>query len=379
MRRKKHPRLHNGLGSIKYLGSGRSNPYAVYPPEYRITDRGNMIYKRALCYVPDWYTGFAVLVSFNAGTYRPGDEIEIARKAAGAPAASLDLLSRKILADYRLIQGHEVAGPTFGDVWDEYEVFRFGEHAPRKFSEETRRQFQNCRRFFRHLDDRRISEVRLSDLQTIIDGMSEVYSKSYTKMAASFLSTVYHYALNHDYIKTDYSTRIVIPIIARESVKGEAFSREDLRIIWREANAGDQTAQSILVHCYSGFRVSAFYDRFVVDLDRMVFEGGVKTYRRQVPIIPEIAPFVHAPVWDCNKQGVNPRIRKFCEAHGMRPHTSHDCRHTFKSLLDRYDVAPIAQRLLMGHSAGSDVHDLVYTHYDLEDLRREISKIRVEM
>ena len=30
-RRKKYPKLPNGFGSIKYLGKGRSNPYAVYP------------------------------------------------------------------------------------------------------------------------------------------------------------------------------------------------------------------------------------------------------------------------------------------------------------------------------------------------------------
>ena len=31
-RRKKHPRLPNGYGSIKYLGKNRRNPYGVYPP-----------------------------------------------------------------------------------------------------------------------------------------------------------------------------------------------------------------------------------------------------------------------------------------------------------------------------------------------------------
>ena len=31
-RRKKHPKLPNGYGQIRYLGKGRRNPYGVYPP-----------------------------------------------------------------------------------------------------------------------------------------------------------------------------------------------------------------------------------------------------------------------------------------------------------------------------------------------------------
>lgn len=378
MKRKKHPRLHNGLGSIKYLGSGRSNPYAVYPPEYRITDRGNMIYKRALCYVPDWYTGFAVLVSFNAGTYRPGDEIEIARKAAGAPSASLDALSRKILADYRLIQHHEIAAPRLREVWDEYEEYRFGPHAPRKFSESTLHGYKNARRFFVSLEEKPISEISLSELQQIIDAAAEKYSKNYTTVVASVISNVYSYAVAHDLIRVDYSKRIVIPIAAREAVPGKAFSRDELRLLWRKAREGDRIAQALVVHCYSGFRISAFFDRFVIDRDRMIFEGGVKTYRRPVPILPEILPFIHDPIYPGCKPYINAQIHEFCRGNGLQDHTSHDCRHTFKALLDRAGVTPVAQRVLMGHSAGTDVHDAVYTHLDLEDLRREMSKIRIE-
>lgn len=377
MKKKRHPRLGNGLGTIKYLGSGRTNPYAVYAPEYRITPKGSMVYKRALCYVPDWYTGFAVLVSFRAGTYKPGDEVEIARKAASAPVGALDELSRKIIADYRLIQNNEILSPTLGEVWDMYQEYRFGIHAPKKFSDSTVRQDANARRFFSDLESKRITKITLLDLQGIVDKMAETYSNSYVKIVISQLSTVFSYAAKYDFIKVDYSKRLVVPMIARDLVPGEAFSTSDLKVIYDEAAAGDEIARAILIHCYSGFRISAYYDSFVVDLEKKVFEGGVKTGRRQVPILEELLPFVSDPVWPVPKAYVNDRIRKFCRAHGIRDHSSHDCRHTFKSLMDRFGVNPVAQRLLMGHAPGSDVHDAVYTHYELEDLRRELEKIRI--
>ena len=48
-KRKKHPRLPNGYGSIRYLGKSRKNPYAVHPPADIDGNR-----PPALCYVDDW-------------------------------------------------------------------------------------------------------------------------------------------------------------------------------------------------------------------------------------------------------------------------------------------------------------------------------------
>ena len=55
-RRKKHSRLPNGYGSIRYLGKNRKNPYAVHPPANIDGDR-----PAALCYVDDWMKGFIIL------------------------------------------------------------------------------------------------------------------------------------------------------------------------------------------------------------------------------------------------------------------------------------------------------------------------------
>ena len=53
-RRKKHSRLPNGYGSIRYLGKNRKNPYAVHPPANIDGDR-----PAALCYVDDWMKGLS--------------------------------------------------------------------------------------------------------------------------------------------------------------------------------------------------------------------------------------------------------------------------------------------------------------------------------
>ena len=56
MAKRKHPKLPNGFGSIKKLSGNRTNKYGVYPPTTEFNKNGSPVSKKALCYVPDWYT-----------------------------------------------------------------------------------------------------------------------------------------------------------------------------------------------------------------------------------------------------------------------------------------------------------------------------------
>lgn len=55
-------------------------------------------------------------------------------------------------------------------------------------------------------------------------------------------------------------------------------------------------------------------------------------------------------------------------------HTPHDCRHTCNTLMDNAGVNRIARYKIMGH-AGKDINEKVYSHKDLEELRKELEKI----
>ena len=61
-RRKKHQKLPNGFGSIKYLGKGRYKPYGVYPPVTEYTAKGPVTPK-ALAYVETWDEGYAFILT----------------------------------------------------------------------------------------------------------------------------------------------------------------------------------------------------------------------------------------------------------------------------------------------------------------------------
>ena len=139
--KRKYPRLPNGMGSIKYLGKGRSNPYGVYAPEYKLSEK-SICYPKAICYVDDWYVGFAVLVAYKAGAYHPGDEIEISRQRKSIPDWEMSDLSKKILADYRSIGAKKeeiqnLQKHKFKDLYEAYMEKRFGQFATAPFAEHT--------------------------------------------------------------------------------------------------------------------------------------------------------------------------------------------------------------------------------------------------
>ena len=68
-------RLPSGFGSVRYLGKGRCNPYAVHPPESSAkTPQSKNRRPPALCYVRSRETGIKILMIYHAGLYTPGLE-----------------------------------------------------------------------------------------------------------------------------------------------------------------------------------------------------------------------------------------------------------------------------------------------------------------
>lgn len=66
-------RLPSGFGSVRYLGKGRKNAYAVHPP-VKMNPGEKAIRPPALCYVPDRNSGFKVLSLYHAGLFQGGLE-----------------------------------------------------------------------------------------------------------------------------------------------------------------------------------------------------------------------------------------------------------------------------------------------------------------
>ncbi len=381
-KRKKHERLPNSYGSIRYIGKNRKNPYAVHPPCTEISKEGDYVRPPAICYVDDWYVGFAVLNAWHAGTYHPGDEI-LFKSYRSVASGDLDAFCKRLLTDFSAHRHVEEAKKenelTFAQVYDHFFEWKYGEHAAKKLSVQSRNStiaaFKNCSQ----IHDRIFRDLRLDDLQKCLDECT--LKKSSVELIAMVIKQVYKFAKPRDLCGEDYSQYLVIPD-GEEDEHGIPFTDLELRWLWERQD--NPNIELLLIMCYSGFRISA-YRNLEVNMDQWYFKGGVKTDAgkgRIVPIHTAIRPLVKKRM---DRDGVMLRVLpntfRVALKSALRPlkvlHTPHDCRHTFSALCEKYGVKEADRKRMLGHSFGSDITNGIYGHRTLEELRLELEKIEV--
>lgn len=380
-RRRKHPRLPNAFGSIRYIGAGRAKPYAVHPPCTDFSDTG-YIRPKALCYVDDWYVGFAVLLAYRAGTYKPGDELTIADQRRGSDTAELDDFCRRLLSDYQARNREFVeefrSAKTFAEVYAEFYEWKFGEFAAKKLSESskatTKAAFNRCA----EIHSRNIKLITVQELQTVVNNCKG--SQATVELVVSLLKQLFRFAESRSYVDKNVAQHVIMPAMEGDE-HGVPFTSEDVRHLWELRS--DPVAEMLLIMCYTGMRITEYAKIDEINLDEWYLRGGIKTAsgkNRIVPIHPAIRPLISERI---QRDGVlittsvtfRKKMHAFLDAHNFEQHTPHDCRHTFSALCERYGVHPADRKRMLGHSFGSDITDGVYGHRTLADLMAEIEKI----
>jgi integrase len=199
-------------------------------------------------------------------------------------------------------------------------------------------------------------------------------------------SELYKYALFNGIVLQDLSVMVKVPKRDDRKVKTPFTSSEieSLKV------SDDDFAKYAYIMIYTGFRASEFISIKREDISEdYVITGGMKTQAgkdRLVPcnekIIPLVQEFlngtseylVHTP--DGKPMNYNQFVYRFksaMERHNMQ-HTPHDTRHTFITLLSNAEANKVSIERLSGH-ASKGVTDSVYTHKDLEQLKKAINLI----
>lgn len=377
-KRKKYPRLPNGFGSIRYLGKGRRNPYAIHPPTHLDASTGDITGRpAALCYVDDYMIGIAVLTAWHAGNYKPGYELSIKQEVA--QNAGTTAISNRLLSDYRKISGIDMVKPTFSQVYDRFFANKFPEG--HKYSNATIRSttaaYKNCEKLHPLI----FCSLKYSDLQSVVDQCPLKHAS--LELIINLFHQMYQYALMNDLCEKDYSAGVKIKK-KDDDEKGIPFTMEELTKIY--AARKDETAEMLIIMCLSGFRINEYQNIFL-NTEEWYFQGGSKTDAGKARIVP-----VHS----CIQAMVMQRMERYKKllpvAAGtfrknmdallkhigiMEHHTPHDCRHTFSYLCEKYEVAENDRKRMLGH-AFSDVTNKIYGHRDLKELRKQIEKINCD-
>lgn len=356
-RRKRHPKLPNGFGSIKYLGKGRYKPYGVYPPVTEYTDKGPVTPK-AIAYVETWDEGYELLAARkmeNEGKIKIKTGVYIDRT------------------------------PTFKEVYEDFykEKYRSELKDGKKTASmcSTQAAYKNSAT----LHDMRFGQIRYKDMQDILNACTLKHASQ--ELIVSLMHQMYKYAIKYDIVEKDYSTSLFIPV-EDDDEGGVPFTEDEIRTLWEHKE--NPVVQMLLIMCYSGFRIKAFTD-LEVNLELHYFKGGVKTKSGKNRIVP-----IHSAIYDmvtsrykdnrnllgCSAKVFRNQMYDALAALGIgyastgEKHTPHDCRHTFSTLCEHFRVNENDRKRMMGHSFKNDITNEKYGHRTLEELREEIEKIK---
>ena len=379
-KRKKHPRLPNAFGSIRYIGKGRTNPYAVHPPVTETNEAGDYVRPKALCYVDDWYVGFAVLNAYHAGTYKQGDEL-LFKTYRSCSGTDLDAFCARLLADHtaQAYVAKESEGATFKEVYEAFYEWKFGENAPKKLSSQAKDSARAAYKHFEKIHGKVFKDLQHDDFQ---DCITNCPRKSSTKEnMVSLVKQMTKYALLYNHAEVDRSTALYSFECDDES--GVPFTEDEMRTLIQYKD--DPIVEFILIMCLSGYRITAYVD-IEVNTDKWYFFGGIKTAAGKERIVP-IHPFIQSMVekrmrriggmLDVTPAAFRRQMYKKLSEIGIEKHTPHDCRHTFSALLESAKVNENDRKRMMGHSFGNDITNKIYGHRTLEELRVEIEKIKM--
>lgn len=342
----------NGSGTIVYRKGSYRNPYQVRV-NTRIDARGYPKFD-VLGNYPDRVTASIELAEFNKNPFDPAN-----RKK------------------------------TFAQVFDAWYQWKYKQPVD---SSEKKNSSQYCyTAAFKKcsvLHTRVMSEIRSVELQEILD--REDLSHSMLEHIKNLFNQMYSFALQFEIVSKNCSEFVSIGK-EDDTESGVPFTKDEIALLWK--NKDVPFVDTILIYCYSGWRINelARMPLADIDLDSRTFTGGLKNRYSRNRTVP-----IHSKIYDMVKVRYNPKFKSLIYHDGAQnisegkyreyftaalkacgittEHTPHDCRHTCNSLLYRADVDRVARYRIMGHT-GKDINEKIYTHLTVEQLRDTIEKI----
>lgn len=258
----------------------------------------------------------------------------------------------------------------------------------------SRRCYQAAYELCHTLDKKVFKEIRLMDLQYIVDYCGKNYPT--LKKLKILFNQLYDFAMKHDICSKNYAAYVDIQKhcdkIGMQYIR-ERLSSEEIERLWMRQD--DKYCQIILMLIYNGVRISEFLNlrKENIYLDKRYFdvinsktENGI----RQVPIASKVLPFYkqwfhsfpESPYLLHTDTGRPFSYRNFYDSY-YKPvmhdlsinKTPHCCRHTCVSLLAANGVEQTIIKKIIGHSGSMSLAEKVYTHFDIQELIDAIDKI----
>lgn len=279
---------------------------------------------------------------------------------------------------------------TFEEVYNKWSDEYFSTISPSSY-----RSIKSAYSYCSSLHKMRMRDIRVMHLEGAID-TANVGLPTKQRMKSMF-NLMYRYAMKHEIVDKDYAA--LCKSVSRGEPTIERIPFSDAEIKTLRENIEFPFVDMVLIGIYSGWRPQelAKLQLSDIDLENGTFKGGLKTNAGKNRIVP-----IHSLIYDLVKQNYEKavslgseylfndensrdmlyltydkyrrRFEKIVKYFNWQ-HTPHDTRHTFITKAKQYNLDDNVLKLIVGHSI-NDITEKVYTHRKIDELRREIEKIK---
>lgn len=231
-----------------------------------------------------------------------------------------------------------------------------------------------------------INAIKYKQLQDVMDNMlNNGLSYASLKKVRSLIHQLYTFAIINEW--TDINLAEYLIIGKNTPVRPhKPFTTAQVNKLWRTSNPNRIIP---LIMLYTGMRSTELrhLKRSDINIKQKYFDiktSKTKAGIRIIPIHERLWPIIQILLNNNTKYLLGDSIityaqisRKFKDVMAAikANHTTHDCRHTFATLLDNANANYNAKRRLLGHAA-NNVTDGVYTHKALPQLRKTIKLLK---
>ena len=265
---------------------------------------------------------------------------------------------------------------TFADAYNEW-------LKTTTVSDLTLRTYKNAFKGLKQFHSVPLGAMDIDELQDHFDGLGLSYSSKH--IAKTLLNQVFKWAIPRGFVPDKVNVAEFLRIHGSSSKSPRiAFTEDQLSRLQSHADE-DLMSRYILIHCYLGFRPTAFLSLQRGDYhEDGYFVGGIKTEagkERIVTVSPKIQPYVDQCLAECGdgyvfgNQGkpmsinvYRTRFKECMDKYGFEGLTPHSCRHTFATLMKKVQAPDKDKLELIGHTKESML--LYYQDVNIEDLKK---------
>lgn len=294
--------------------------------------------------------------------------------------------ANKALSDY-LINPFDLnlSDLTFTDIYNKWSEIKYT-----KVGASAITGYKAAYLAFEKLYNIKFRDLKTVHLQNILDKSEKGYATR--KRMKILLNQMYDYAIQNDIVSKDYSQYVEIGKHDKTSAR-QPFSIEEINLLWKHLE-DIEFIDTILIMIYSSFRIGELLELESknINLENMTMTGGIKTEagkNRLIPIHHKILPLIKArynpdnEYFIMNSKGkqmtydnyYKEKFLPIMEQLNMK-HRPHDCRHTFATLMSNANANKTAIKKMVGHESYATT-EKIYTHKDIEELRKNIELINI--